>query len=321
MLRLFTSSVFRTLALQGCLLFSASALAQFGISMVAVQRSVVFLYLRDSAGQLQGGGTGFLLAVKTKSDPAKAYILLVTARHIVDPSWAGCQPSSNHLVLTVNLKEGASPQNATRTKELPIEPAGFVFPDDNTVDIAVTALNPFQFQDSENFPISSSVISTPTELKQIGIGSQIISAGLLLGAQGVQRNYPLFKFGYVSSIPDEKIPTACCAGCVTRPETEWLIAAALVPGNSGSPIYYAPPSFGGVSFNAGRPVLLGVQSTSFTGSDVAGMAPVTYLPSAIRKLTLPDADFPGEIEPMVHGTPSMGVQRPPALAGPQLAPK
>jgi len=115
---------------------------------------------------------------------------------------------------------------------------------------------------------------------------------LLLGASGEKRNYPIFKFGYVSSVPDEKITVSCCPGCIPKLETEWLIAASLVSGNSGSPIFFVPVGFPGFGMSNQRPFLFGVQSSSFEGYDVAGMAPVKYLVEAIRKINLADVSLP-----------------------------
>jgi hypothetical protein len=138
------------------------------------------------------------------------------------------------------------------------------------------------------------VLPTASEVASIGTGASVISAGLLEITSGMKRNYPVFKFGNVSSIPDEKLPAA--SGCDAPPKlvTEWLISVSLVPGNSGSPIVFYPSRGEG-----GRPFILGVQSLSFgvkfptfTGtSDVAGMAPIRPLLESIRKLNLFDADL------------------------------
>ena len=71
-----------------------------------------------------------------------------------------------------------------------------------------------------------------------------------------------------------------------------MIAASLVPGNSGSPIFFVPVGFGGVRFGGmGRASLIGIQSTSFLGSDIAGMAPIQFLIDSMKAANLPDADF------------------------------
>jgi hypothetical protein len=258
-----------------------------------VRQSVVFLHRVDHAGNLKEAGTSFLLMVPTKSNPTRGYILLVTARHIVDPQWAGCPASEDALVAVLNKRVYDPAKDATGTIEVQLG-AGWLFTDDNSVDIAFTVLNGqlFSALDVENKGISIAEIATPNELKAVNSGAQIASAGLLLGASGAKRNYPIFKFGYVSSVPQEKIAVACCAGCTNVLMSEWMIAASLVPGNSGSPIFFVPVGFPGISVSNQRAVLLGVQSTSFLGYDVAGMAPISGLMDAIKKLNLVDADIP-----------------------------
>jgi len=290
----------------------ATAQSPFSVNLDAVRQSVVFFHRVDASGQLKEAGTGFLLMVPTKSDPQRGYLLLVTARHIVDPQWAGCPASTDTLDVLFN-KKGYDPKNdATGTVEVPLT-GRWSFPVDDSVDIAVISLNGqvYSSMGVENQGMLISQLPSPEELKKVNSGSQIVSAGLLLGASGSKRNYPIFKFGYVSSIPEEKIAVACCPGCTSKLRTEWMIAASLVPGNSGSPIVFVPPTFQG-----GRAFLLGVQSTSFLGYDVAGMAPVQFLLDTIRNLNLPDANLaiPGTEVPVPQASPSSA--RPSAIAIP-----
>ena len=282
-----------------------SGLAQnsFNVNLDVVRDSVVFLHSVDQSGQLKDAGTGFLLVVPTKADPVRGYILLVTARHIVDPQWNGCPVTNNILKVSLNKKEYDPKKDDPGTVEVSAI-GGWHFPEDDSVDIAVVVLNGDVFNSLNviNAGIRVTELPTPEELKKVNTGSQIVSAGLLLGASGSKRNYPIFKFGYVSSIPEEKIAVNCCpGGCVTKLETEWMIAASLVPGNSGSPIVYVPPFLQG-----GRAFLLGVQSSSFLGFDVAGMAPVQYLIDLIRSMNLPDANLGpnGVVNPTPQAQPT-----------------
>jgi hypothetical protein len=279
----------------------------FNINLDAVRQSVVFLHRVDRAGTLKEAGTSFLLMVPTKSDPSRGYVLLVTARHIVDPQWAGCPASPDALVAVFNKRVYDPEKDQTGTVEIPLG-GSWAFTADDSVDIAFTVLNGqvFSTLDLENKGITIKEIATPEELKGVNSGAQIASAGLLLGASGSKRNYPIFKFGYVSSVPREKVAVACCPGCTNVLMSEWMIAASLVPGNSGSPIFFVPVGFPGISVGNQRAVLLGVQSTSFLGYDVAGMAPIAGLMDAIRKLNLPDADIPSYVskDSMPAATPS-----------------
>jgi hypothetical protein len=194
------------------------------------------------------------------------------------------------LFAVFNTKgDGVQPPGAT---EIPLNPA-WMYPSEDSADVAVTILNAPALDQKriENLPVNLSDLPTLAEASKVDTGAPIISAGLLLGASGVRRNYPIFKFGYVSSKPDEQVSVSCVKGGVEKYMTEWMIAASLVAGNSGSPIYFVPPGIPGVATGPQKPFLLGVQSMSFDGSDVAGMTPVNYLVDAIRRLAVADMDL------------------------------
>lgn len=163
--------------------------------------------------------------------------------------------------------------------------------DDPQVDVAVTILVPQGFETYDMGAVRLSDFATSVELRGLAEGDWVVSAGLIPGASGKKRNYPIFKFGYVSSIPDEPIDTSCVPGGPTEPRKLWLVAANLVPGNSGSPIFMVPAGAGGITLGGGRVMLVGLQSTSFLLADVAGMTPVEYIFDVVRKLDLKDADL------------------------------
>jgi hypothetical protein len=70
-----------------------------------VNKSVVFLFGADSAGVRNDQlATGFLVGVPNKNEQNSSYFL-VTARHVVDPVWAGCSTANpNQLFVRVNKK-------------------------------------------------------------------------------------------------------------------------------------------------------------------------------------------------------------------------
>jgi hypothetical protein len=276
--------------LTACFAPLAAAQSAFNINLDSIRSSVVFMHFRDANGVLREAGTGFMLAAPSKTLPGRAYYLLVTARHIVDPAWANCPAMAGTLFAVFNTKgNGAQPPGAT---EVTLNP-DWMYPSDDSADVAVTILNaPYLEQKRiENQPVNLSEVPTLDEASKVDTGAPIISPGLLIGASGVRRNYPIFKFGYVSSKPDEQVSVPCVKGGVERYMTEWMIAASLVGGNSGSPIYFVPPGIPGVITAGQKPFLLGIQSMSFEGSDVAGMTPANYLVDAIRRLGNPDMDL------------------------------
>ena len=261
------------------------------INVENVQKSVVFLYAADASGKIVPAGTGFIVDVPITSQPGQVYKLLVTARHMVDPEWSGC-PVPPKLFLHVNEKNFDPKKQEVGTVDLDLTGevnAGkqwFVNPD-NEVDAAVAALNGKMLDEYDTGAVPIFLFPTDEELKTFKAGDEVVSAGLLAGASGKKRNYPISKYGRVSSVPEESIDAPKCG---QRPSSHslklWFIAASLVEGNSGSPIYFSPPLL-----SNRRPVLLGVQSMSFIPWDVAGMTPVRYVYEIIESLKLKDANL------------------------------
>lgn len=236
------------------------------------------------------------MQVPLLSQPDRSYVLVVTARHIIQPRWALC-PTENPRALYVRLnKKNFAPTDADGTgfvllnAVLDNQQSAWLFPDDPQVDVAVTILDPHKFSDYELVGLPISEFAAPDELSNLYEGSEIVSAGLVPGASGKRRNYPFFKFGRISTISDEPMDVGCAPNGRTQARKVWLLDANLIPGNSGSPIFSLPPGGNGVSFG-GRPILLGLQSTSILGADVAGMTPSNYILDVIKKLNLQDADL------------------------------
>jgi len=168
------------------------------------------------------------------------------------------------------------------------KPIWFKHPNDQ-IDAAVILLGPSALSAYETAGVFLPEFPTPDEQRSIRIGDQLLSAGLIPGRSGQRRNYPFFKFGAISSMPDEPVDIDCQPGS-TRSLKVWFVAANLVPGNSGSPIFSVPLGGNGASFG-GRVMLLGVQSMSFLAYDVAGMTPSQFVYEIIEKMNLPDADL------------------------------
>lgn len=163
-------------------------------------------------------------------------------------------------------------------------------PDDD-VDAAIIQISGAILSGYDTASVPIQLFPTPEEPKNLMVGDPIISAGLIPGKSGKKRNYPFFKFGNISSIPDENADTSCGPNSPSVSERVWFVAANLVPGNSGSPIFFVPFGGGGVSIGTGRPMLLGVQSLSFLGFDIAGMTPIQYVYQVITDMKLDDADL------------------------------
>lgn len=137
--------------------------------------------------------------------------------------------------------------------------------------------------------------ATDEEAKQRVATDQVLSAGLLVSYPGVKRSYPVFKFGHISTKPEELVPAQCVRDGAVRLMPLWLLSINLVPGTSGSPIFYAPEGGNGIVVGGGSTALIGLQSTAYLGADISGMTPVKYIYEAIESLKLKDADSYREV--------------------------
>ena len=254
----------------------------FNVGMVL--KSVVFLYYPTDAGMEVG--TGFLVELPSKVAGGQAEVVIVTARHIVDPKWEGCKigdPTVIHArVNTKNFKLGETKDDdAVDVVDLTLGPATdrhwWAHPNDH-VDVAVIPVSrehvaQFQRNDVRFVPVSDFATAAETEHYKVGIGDQIVTAGLVPALLTTIRNYPAFKFGRISNIPDEPIEMACTKGDKPLPRNVWLLAGNFVGGNSGSPVYLLPPTPSAEH----RVMLIGVISGSIPDVDLGQMVPSEYV--------------------------------------------
>jgi hypothetical protein len=284
----------------------------------AVKRIVVFLYPPNSEGNDADAtnpmGTGFLVFVHEKGDLKKGTLVLITARHIVDPYWASCSPEpqsqpDRRIYMRLNSKPYDPKKDSTGVGYLPVDLVKDgtkkyrVRDDDDEVDAAVIELNWGDWgkvQEKYDFvPMRLSLFASADEIPKFKIGDSVASAGLVPGRSGEKRNYSFFKFGEISNIPDEPTQVVC------RLVRVWFIAANLIGGNSGSPIFYAPPPIA-TALNPipiMRGVLIGVQSSALTArsdqggntvlepADIAGMTPIEDVFKIIEKNSPADLDL------------------------------
>ena len=292
--------IFRNLLLIALTCTATSALARIPFDTDFIGKTVVFLYAvgPDGTADIKAPiGTGFLLRVPHLNDQ-DVTVLLVTARHIFDPLWAHCAVRHNPVLIFVRVNT-AGAGNPEKVRYIPVSLESNGNPTwskhhDDDVDAAVITLplteNDFRTLDFRALPFWR--LPTDEELRALSIGDDIVSAGVLLELKDTQKNYPVFKFGKISNIPGEGVPTGC--GGVQMRIKAWLIAANLVPGNSGSPILYYPPyGENGDIASAGvqRIVLIGVQSSSVVPSDVAFMTPANYIFDIVHGMNIRNADL------------------------------
>jgi hypothetical protein len=208
---------------------STSLLCRAGLSVNtdAVKRGVVFIFPAKADGEPDQDhplGTGFLVMAPargsgTNSGTNLGFLFLVTARHIFNPDWTFCGPDPTSIFVRLNRAAYDADKDDTGVEYIPVTLRAKNSPvyrvsDDDTADAAVILLRSEDFAQSKyDFsPTALAEFATPEEMKQLGPGDAILSAGLLPGVFATKRNYPIFKFGYISNIPDDPfIPLA--QGC------------------------------------------------------------------------------------------------------------
>ncbi|HWF39921.1 MAG TPA: hypothetical protein VG322_15465 [Candidatus Acidoferrales bacterium] len=276
------------------------------INTDVVKKSVVFLYENN----LANAATGFVVGIPLKNNPDMVKLAIVTARHVVDPQWAGCKnPNPQTLAVRVNTKEytpGEGKPGLWLGNAVLVTATGqqtWFANTDSRVDAAVIPIDaPALLLANDVAYINLSDFGTPEEIKKfsIGTGAGILSAGLVPYLSDAPRNYPAFKFGRVSNVLDEPLQKSRCGpGSPPISTWTWLLAGNFVGGNSGSPIFLLPLDFtlgGGLQYTGPRPMLLGLLSASVEGADLAEMVPVEFLFEIIEK-NYPDADlYRGDIK-------------------------
>ena len=290
------------LGLLFCVLSFGIAHAITSLNVNLITKSVVFFFASDPAGNVIKDklvATGFLILVPNKNGE-DTYPLLVTARHVVDPVWAACASSNPaKLYIRVNKMRFDPHTDETGIAYRPIDLVSNGSPtweksDDDSVDVAVLkAPHDLLSGDYDIKFLNFRNFGKPEEIAKIGIGSQTASAGLVPGLEGKKRNNPIFHFGEIASIPDEAVGFPCRQGAQPRPLRVWWLATTLVPGTSGSPIFFDPLFPPGADVTAGEPrgMIIGLQSLSIGGADLAGMTPAKYIIDVIARSVGIDADL------------------------------
>jgi hypothetical protein len=271
-----------------------------------VKKTIVFLYAAKPDGTVDEEkpmGTGFFVMIPINF-PGQVQkgssLVLVTARHMVDPNWAVClpqpeRPPDQHIFIRVNNKHYDPEKDQTGVGYLQVDLVKdgvkryFVRDDDKRVDAAVVDLQWPRWgkmQEEYDFlPIPLALFASSDEVARLKIGDSIASAGLVPGQSGEKRNYPFFKFGEISNIPDEPTKVDC------RVQRVWFTAINLVNGNSGSPIFYTAPPIRSLVNSVSRAVIIGVQSGSIIPADLAAMTPIEDVFKIIERVSPPNADL------------------------------
>lgn len=223
-----------------------------------IKKSVSFIFIPNGDDKAQAIGTGFFIGVKLVDTEDAFRVYFVTAKHVLKDKDNKYLPE---IILRLNKRDGDSQFIKLNLKDVKI----FEHPDKD-VDIALFDCLPdentydFKFI-PDNLIANKEVIST----NEIAEGDEVFFAGLFTSHVGQKKNQPIFRFGKVALISDEKI--------------EWkekdkpakfmdllLLECQSFGGNSGSPVFYQLNPFrkpGQISIGGPKIFLAGIMTGSF----------------------------------------------------------
>jgi hypothetical protein len=213
-----------------------------------IRKCVVFIGHELATGNTQLDGTAFIVCRRAFEDKDVMFAYLVTAKHLIDKIRdANCSSVS----IRFNFKDGKA-----RWRAVPI--SEWIFhPDGEEVDVAVFDLNNFGEQPSLDqicFPLTSIASAEVIQAEKIGLGDEVVIAGLFAPHHGENRNIPIIRIGTLAAVPEEKIVTEF--GLIDA----YLIEARSIGGISGSPVFvntgYSRQTEEGFVTRSGSPVYL-----------------------------------------------------------------
>lgn len=195
-----------------------------------IKKCIVFIYRVGEEGKKPPIGTGFWVLVKKEnSDKSKGYF--VTAKHVLLDKNGNFLPE---IVVRLNRLDGQLSYS-----KITIDSNNILTHTDTDVDIAVIIGAPRE-EIIEFKGIPSDLISTKQSVIDSGIreGDDVFFAGLFTSFFGVKKNHPIFRFGKVALMTDEKIPWK---EKVNQPPifvNLYLIECQTFGGSSGSPVFF-----------------------------------------------------------------------------------
>lgn len=278
-----------------------------------IQEAVLFVYIDQSiAGETPNrmpDATAFILKINSRTNPngpgkdPPFLRFLVTARHVIQPSWMGCpgvtgEKDPTKIIVRFNKKGGG-----VSSDELALYGGGkplFIASERDDVDLAALMLTQKSLPNIAAYTfidLPFKNLATDPEALQITTGAAVMTAGLLPNFAGTNQNYPIFKSGTLSSKPDESVPVSCEDLITQHKAHVWLIGATLPPGTSGAPVFSLADRGPG---NNRIPVLIGIQSFSWVKEGVAGITPTSEL---VNLMTTALTRFDVDLIRGIHTTP------------------
>ncbi|MBR0715410.1 serine protease [Bradyrhizobium liaoningense] len=250
-----------------------------------IPKTVAFIFLADLAGNplVENGapvavGTGFFVLVENDGGPG-GWGYVVTAKHVL-------KDANGHffkrVFLRVNHKAEGSGFIVLDLNDSRPQQNVFIHPDP-TVDIAVIPALPDQNFDFLAIP--TSMIKTKDQFRAgtIQPGSDVFFSGLFVPHYGEKRNVPIFRFGRVAMLTDDRVRWQEQGKPLEMVELS-LLETMSFGGNSGSPVFFSQGIDrvpGAIVVGSDEITLAGVMRGNFNEPRVGGLlqTPNAVLPT------------------------------------------
>lgn len=227
-----------------------------------VKETVTFIFIKDASDSLRANGTAFFVGVPDEKNKERLFGYLVTAKHVLLDSQ---KRYFSEVFIRLNKKMGGS--DLLRISLSGQEAVPIYAHNDTTVDIAVLPLLP----SAETYQLKvllEDMITTRERFAQVKIkeGDEVFFTGLFLPFFGVEKNYPIVRFGRVAMLTDELIPWYDRVLGGYQMLELYLIESQSFGGNSGSPVFFylgATREPGVISVGPPTLLLAGIMKGSF----------------------------------------------------------
>lgn len=220
-----------------------------------VPNCVVFVGAQPEDGDPVYAGTAFLLMRKSAVLPNLGISYVVTAAHVI----RGLQRAGVETILIfLNRKGGERQPVRTRATDWHFHPT------DWTVDVAVHMMPVQALEGHDYWPLDAAATPQFFADHGLGVGEDIVMAGLFSEVPGETRFRPIVRVGNLASWADELVPAELidAQGNTSRAAIRaYLVETRSMGGLSGSPVFIHPGSgmrLGAPVIDSGHCALLGL---------------------------------------------------------------
>jgi hypothetical protein len=186
--------------------------------------SVVFLVTKEPGEQdcdKKCRGTAFFVGMWSEANKDWGYPYLVTAKHNI----AKAKKDGLELYVRINRTD-------EKSEDIRID-GDWIYPDDPSVDLAVLLFSPGK--PYWYMPLAQQMQADESRLQDlgVGIGDEIVIAGLFTRRTGREKNLPIVRFGNIAAMPEEPLYDSKTG----LDYQAYLIEARSFGGLSGSPVF------------------------------------------------------------------------------------